>query len=100
MKEKTLMRARELKREIEYISTRTLPELYHVHDVIVDCRDRGNKEIGGDFYFEYYFDGKKDVDTHWSGAVFTIENVINFIKIEIEIVTERKKALEKEFEEL
>jgi len=95
MTKETFKRAKEIDDEIKYITTERLPILQDTYEEIVEYRDKGCKEIDGDFCFDVF-----SVNAHLRSATFTIENVINFLKAEIKTMTEYKESLEKELKEL
>lgn len=96
MTKESLERANWLKSEIEFISTERLPALNDAHYEVIKYRDKGDKEIDVDFFF----DRTNFPYAHCVSTIVTIENVLNFIEIEIKTMIEYKKCLEKELEEL
>lgn len=89
MTKAALIKAKEIEKEIDFISTFVLPQLNDVYANVVDHMETGYTELDVDFHFA------RRITT-----VLTLENVLNFIQTEIKTVIEHKKNLEKELEKL
>ena len=97
MTAETLEKANNVKMEIERIKTR-LKELDGIYNGVIKNKDHGMEETEIDFHVRTTFGGCPTISTR--SVKITTTNVLNFVAIEIKAMTERKAALEKEFDEL
>ena len=97
MTAETLEKANNLKSEISRIETR-LNELDGIYNGVIRNQDHGMEETEIDFHIQTNFSGYPTIGTR--SVKITTTNVLDFVAIEIKAMTERKAALEKEFDEL
>ena len=97
MTAETLEKANNIQFEIKSITTR-LKELDGVYNGVIKNKDYGMDETEIDFHVRTTFGGCSTISTR--NVKITTTNVLNFVAIEIKAMTERKAALEKEFDEL
>lgn len=89
MTKEALIRAKKIEEKIDFISKFVLPQLNDVYDKVVEHMEVGYEELDVDFHFD------RTITT-----ILTMKNVFNFLETEIKTITEYRKSLEKELEEL